>query len=88
MGKTDPVEVDQFFNAFDTQKSGHVDFREVVCGMSVVQTGSIDDRLMMAFKAYACSLSLSLFLDLSISLCHSLVLFFCFALLLYTYLSL
>ncbi len=72
MGKTDPVEIDQFFTAFDTQKSGHVDFREVVCGMSVVQTGSIDDRLMMAFKAYAlCSFSVAE------GVCHSVFLSLC-----------
>ena len=42
----------ELFNAFDIQKLGKVDFGDFVCGMSVIQNGSLDEKLKIAFMAY------------------------------------
>jgi len=52
IGQTDPVMIDQFFNAFDYYKDGAIDFREFAIGMSIMHAGSLDERLRLAFKAY------------------------------------
>lgn len=52
IGVTDKAAVEQLFSAFDQNKSGTVDFREFVCGLSVMYRGTMEERLMLAFKAY------------------------------------
>ncbi len=52
IGQTDKVMIDQLFTAFDHDKDGSIDFREFACGLSVMHTGSMEERLEMAFKAY------------------------------------
>jgi len=52
IGQTDQVMIDQFFNAFDYDKDGSIDFREFAIGMSIMHAGTLDERLRLAFKAY------------------------------------
>jgi Ca2+-binding EF-hand superfamily protein len=35
-GSADPDMIDQFFNAFDYDKDGQVDFRDFACGLGVL----------------------------------------------------
>lgn len=48
----DSVMIDQFFNAFDYDKDGRVDFRDFAVGLSTLHKGSAEERLQLAFKAY------------------------------------
>jgi Ca2+-binding EF-hand superfamily protein len=41
-----------FFNMFDSDKSGAIDFKEFICGLSVISRGSLKDRLDWALKPY------------------------------------
>ena len=40
------------FNALDKTRTGKVDFCDFVCGMSVLQHGTVEERLKFAFLAY------------------------------------
>lgn len=44
--------INEIFNAMDRRKSGKIDFTEFVYGISVLQHGSIEERLKFAFLAY------------------------------------
>ena len=42
----------QNFAAFDTNKDGQIEYREFVCGLSVILRGSPTERLQFVFRAY------------------------------------
>eukprot|EP00826_Nyctotherus_ovalis_P002734 TRINITY_DN10550_c0_g4_i1.p2 TRINITY_DN10550_c0_g4~~TRINITY_DN10550_c0_g4_i1.p2 ORF type:complete len:454 (-),score=118.84 TRINITY_DN10550_c0_g4_i1:100-1461(-) len=42
----------EMFNALDKNRAGRVDFRDLVCGLSVLQYGLPEERLRFAFLAY------------------------------------
>ena len=50
MGVTDPLVLEQYYNAFDSNKDGKINFKEFVVGLSVVQRGTIDERLQCKNK--------------------------------------
>eukprot|EP00005_Dracoamoeba_jomungandri_P001938 CAMPEP_0174261552 /NCGR_PEP_ID=MMETSP0439-20130205/11494_1 /TAXON_ID=0 /ORGANISM="Stereomyxa ramosa, Strain Chinc5" /LENGTH=1028 /DNA_ID=CAMNT_0015346041 /DNA_START=22 /DNA_END=3108 /DNA_ORIENTATION=- len=52
MGITDPLVLEQNFSAFDVNKDGKINFREFVTGLSVVQKGTMEERLKFLFNAY------------------------------------
>eukprot|EP00007_Cunea_sp_BSH-02190019_P007547 CAMPEP_0174234814 /NCGR_PEP_ID=MMETSP0417-20130205/4453_1 /TAXON_ID=242541 /ORGANISM="Mayorella sp, Strain BSH-02190019" /LENGTH=1117 /DNA_ID=CAMNT_0015313229 /DNA_START=45 /DNA_END=3398 /DNA_ORIENTATION=- len=52
MGVTDPLLIEQQFLAFDEDGDGTVSFLEFCVGLSVLQRGSIEERLQFMFKAY------------------------------------
>mmetsp|Transcript_17717 Transcript_17717/g.49861 ORF Transcript_17717/g.49861 Transcript_17717/m.49861 type:complete len:1041 (+) Transcript_17717:66-3188(+) len=52
LGVSDPLIIDQNFRAFDKDKSGKIDFKEYVIGLSVVQRGSPEERLKLMFDMY------------------------------------
>jgi len=52
MGISDPLTIEQNFSAFDHNKDGKIDFREFVTGLSVVQKGTMEERLKFLFNAY------------------------------------
>jgi len=52
IGVTDPLVIEQYFSAFDNNKDGKINFKEFVTGLSVVQRGTLDERLKFMFKAY------------------------------------
>ncbi len=45
LGIKDPLVLEQYYNAFDSNKDGKINFKEFVVGLSVVQRGTIDERL-------------------------------------------
>jgi len=52
IGITDPLIIEEYFSAFDSDKNGTINFLEFVTGLSVVQRGSLEERLQFMFKAY------------------------------------
>jgi Ca2+-binding EF-hand superfamily protein len=52
IGISDPLLAEQYFNAFDDNGDGKIDFAEFATGLSVVQRGSVDERLRFMFDAY------------------------------------
>jgi len=44
--------IEQNFSAFDHNKDGKINFREFVTGLSVVQKGTMEERLRFLFDAY------------------------------------
>lgn len=42
----------RMFDLYDTDQSGYVDFRELVCCLSVMLRGSIRDRLKLCFDVF------------------------------------
>ncbi len=40
------------FNALDKSRTGKIDFSDFVCGISVLQHGSVEEKLKFAFLAY------------------------------------
>lgn len=52
IGITDPLVLEQNFSAFDVNKDGQINFREFVTGLSIVQKGSMEERLKFLFDAY------------------------------------
>lgn len=61
IGVSDPLVIDQYFNAFDKKKDGTIEFLEFVTGLSVVNRGTMDERLeckmqsvltLVMFRAY------------------------------------
>jgi Ca2+-binding EF-hand superfamily protein len=44
--------IDELFNALDKNRMGRVDFHDLVCGLSILQYGSLEERLKLAFLAY------------------------------------
>lgn len=45
IGIKDKLTIEQYFSAFDTDKDGSIDFREFVCGLSIVLKGTQEERL-------------------------------------------
>jgi Ca2+-binding EF-hand superfamily protein len=45
VGIKDDLQIEQYFTAFDSNKDGTIEFREFVTGLSVVQRGSVDEKL-------------------------------------------
>lgn len=52
IGISDPLIIEQNFSAFDHNKDGKINFREFVTGLSVVQKGTMEERLKFLFDAY------------------------------------
>jgi len=52
LGITDPLTIEQNFNAFDENKDGRINFKEFVCGLSVILRGSVEERLRLIFNSY------------------------------------
>eukprot|EP01114_Cavostelium_apophysatum_P006203 TRINITY_DN1744_c0_g1_i12.p1 TRINITY_DN1744_c0_g1~~TRINITY_DN1744_c0_g1_i12.p1 ORF type:complete len:563 (+),score=198.38 TRINITY_DN1744_c0_g1_i12:1357-3045(+) len=52
IGITDHLLIEQYFSAFDKDKSGTINFREFVTGLSIVQRGTVDERLKLLFDTY------------------------------------
>jgi serine/threonine-protein phosphatase 2B regulatory subunit len=52
IGVTDPLVIEQNFNAFDVDKDGQIDFREFVVSLSTILTGSDEDRMKFMFRSY------------------------------------
>lgn len=52
IGITDPLLIEQNFNAFDADKDGKIDFREFACGLSVILKGTPEERLRLMFNSY------------------------------------
>ena len=44
--------VTELFSGLDTEKKGHIDFRDFVCALSILKGGTLEDRLRLAFMAY------------------------------------
>ncbi len=44
--------INEMFNALDKSKSGKIDFADFVCGISVLQHGTLEEKLKFAFLAY------------------------------------
>jgi len=40
------------FKLLDHSKNGLVDFRDFICVISIMKTGSLEDKLRLAFKSY------------------------------------
>jgi len=45
-------QIEQLFNAFDYNKNGLLDFREICMGFAILQKGSPDDKIKLAFKSF------------------------------------
>jgi hypothetical protein len=45
LGVKDPLVIEQYYNAFDSNKDGKINFKEFAVGLSVVQRGTVDERL-------------------------------------------
>jgi Ca2+-binding EF-hand superfamily protein len=43
---------DYVFNAFDSDKSGSIDFKEFICALSVTSQGKMEDKLDWALQLY------------------------------------
>merc|ERR1712154_305936 len=52
VGVNDYAQIEQLFNAFDYNKNGLLDFREICMGFAILQKGSSDDKIKLAFKAF------------------------------------
>jgi len=52
IGILDPLVLEQNFSAFDVNKDGQINFKEFVTGLSVVQKGTMEERLKFLFNAY------------------------------------
>lgn len=50
--KISPTMAEQLFNSFDKSKDGFINFREFVCGLSVLYKGDNNERLQLCFNAY------------------------------------
>lgn len=44
--------MERLFQIFDAGHDAHVDFKELICGLSVLCRGSIEDRLKMCFQLF------------------------------------
>lgn len=44
--------IGEMFNALDKNRVGKVDFHDFVCGLSILQYGTVEDRLNFSFLAY------------------------------------
>lgn len=42
----------EIFNAIDTDKSGYIDFKNFIVGLSVLRHGTHEQKLWLAFRAY------------------------------------
>ncbi len=42
----------ELFNALDSKRLGRVDFSDFVCGLSILQHGTSEEKLRFAFSAY------------------------------------
>eukprot|EP00698_Gefionella_okellyi_P018234 TRINITY_DN5443_c0_g1_i1.p1 TRINITY_DN5443_c0_g1~~TRINITY_DN5443_c0_g1_i1.p1 ORF type:complete len:266 (-),score=68.15 TRINITY_DN5443_c0_g1_i1:444-1241(-) len=52
MGITDPLVVESTFHAWDMDKSGSLEFREFLTALSVLNKGSMDEKLDLAFRVF------------------------------------
>merc|ERR1712072_1634377 len=52
VGVTDPLVVEQSFNALDVNGDGSIDFREFLAGMIILSRGSDEDRMRLMFQSY------------------------------------
>merc|ERR1712176_999453 len=52
VGFSDYAQIEQLFNAFDYDKNGLLDFREICTGFAILHTGSTDDKIKLAFKSF------------------------------------
>eukprot|EP01083_Nonionella_stella_P025014 68893_1 len=52
VGMNDYTQSEQLFNAFDYNKNGLLDFREICVGFAVLHTGSADDKIKLAFSSF------------------------------------
>mmetsp|Transcript_6269 Transcript_6269/g.21105 ORF Transcript_6269/g.21105 Transcript_6269/m.21105 type:complete len:199 (+) Transcript_6269:1-597(+) len=51
-GVTDPAALQQAFTAFDTNRDGKVDIREMTLGLVIMRRGTIDHRLELMFRTF------------------------------------
>merc|ERR1712228_104005 len=52
VGINEYSQCEQLFNAFDYNKNGLLDFREICMGFAILQKGSPDDKIKLAFKSF------------------------------------
>ena len=44
--------ISDLYKLLDHSKNGLVDFRDFICVISIMKTGSLEDKLRLAFKSY------------------------------------
>jgi len=52
VGVQDYSHIEQLFNAFDYDKTGLLNFREICGGFAILHKGSPDDKIKLAFKSF------------------------------------
>jgi Ca2+-binding EF-hand superfamily protein len=52
IGVRDDAQIDQMFTAFGSDRSGIIDVKEFMAGLSTLYKGTMEERLELAFKAY------------------------------------
>eukprot|EP01102_Stenamoeba_stenopodia_P001974 TRINITY_DN11782_c0_g1_i1.p1 TRINITY_DN11782_c0_g1~~TRINITY_DN11782_c0_g1_i1.p1 ORF type:complete len:712 (-),score=151.23 TRINITY_DN11782_c0_g1_i1:216-2351(-) len=52
MDLRDPILLSQLFKQFDDNGDGTIEFREFICGLNVLSSGSFEDKLLLTFRTF------------------------------------